>query len=276
MDAHPYLTTLSDAEWELIRPLLPPPPRTGHPRQQSLRTLLDAIFYAVRAGHAWRLLPREWPPWKTVSHYFRKWRLDGTWEAIHTALREALRVQVGREPQPTAGIIDSQSAKSSEQGGPRGFDGGKQLSGRKRHVVVDTQGLLLKVVVHPANLHDRVGAKLLLRGLDRAFPRLRHLWADQGYAGALRTWTREQTGIELEVVYPWWRHLQRSMPETLEAMGFAGGFHVLPRRWVVERTFAWLGRYRRLCRDYERLAATTEALILVSMSRLMLRRLARS
>jgi putative transposase len=275
MDAHPYLTTLSDAEWELVRPLLPPPATTGHPRRHGLRTLLDAIFYAVRAGHAWRLLPREWPPWKTVYHYFRKWRLDGTWERLHTALREALRAQVGREPQPSAGVIDSQSAKSSEQGGPRGFDGGKKVSGRKRHVVVDTQGLVLRVVVHPANLHDRVGAKLVLQGLDRASPRLRHLWADQGYAGALRDWTRQQTGIELEVVYPWWRQIKRYMPELLEPLGVGEGFHVLPRRWVVERTFAWLGRYRRLSRDYERLAATTEALVLVAMSRLMLRRLAR-
>ncbi len=149
------------------------------------------------------------------------------------------------------------------------------MCGRKRHVVVDTQGLLLKVVVHPANLHDRVGAKRLLRGLDRVFPRLRHVWADQGYAGVLRTWTREQTGIELEVVYPWWRQIKRYLPDLLEPLGVGTGFHVLPRRWVVERTCAWLGRYRRLSRDDERLAATTEALILVAMSRLMLRRLAR-
>jgi putative transposase len=195
---------------------------------------------------------------------------------IHTALREALRVRVGREPQPSAGIVDSQSAKTSEQGGPRGFDGGNKISGRKRHVVVDTQGLVLRVVVHPANLHDRVGAKLILRDLDQAFPRLRHLWADQGYAGALREWGREQTGIELEVVYPWWRQIKRYLPDLLEPLGVGKGFHVLPRRWVVERTFAWLGRYRRLGRDYERLAATTEALVLVAMSRLMLRRLARA
>jgi putative transposase len=275
MDTHAYSTTLTDAEWELVRPLLPPPSGTGRPRQHSLRRLLDAIFYAVRAGHAWRLLPYEWPPWKTVYHYFRQWRLDGTWEAIHTALRESLRRRVGRDPQPSAAIIDSQSAKSSEQGGPRGFDGGKKVSGRKRHVLVDTQGLLLKVVVHPAHLHDRVGAKLVLRDLDTTFPRLQHIWADQGYAGALRAWTRERTGIELEVVYPWWRQLKRYMPETLEALGLAKGFHVLPRRWVVERTFAWMGRYRRLSRDYERLCATTEALVFVAMSRLMLRRLVR-
>jgi len=141
-------------------------------------------------------------------------------------------------------------------------------------VLVDTQGLLLKVVVHPAGRHDRVGAKQVLRALDAAFPHLERIWADQGYAGALREWTRQQTGIELEVVYPWWRQIKRYFPDMLEPLGVAKGFHVLPRRWVVERTFAWLGRYRRLSKDYERLCATTEALIHIAMSRLMLRRLA--
>ena len=274
MDSHSYSTTLTDAEWALIQPLLPAEAPTGRPRTHSLRTIVDAIFYAVRAGHAWRLLPQEWPPWKTIYHYFRRWRLDGTWERIHTALREALRRQVGRQAQPSAGIIDSQSAKTTEQGGPHSFDGGKKINGRKRHVVVDTQGLVLKVVVHPAGLHDRVGAKLVLQALNRIFPRLRHLWADQGYAGVLRDWTREQTGIELEVVYPWWRQLQRYFPDTLKEAGFQPGFHVLPRRWVVERTFAWLGRYRRLSKDYERLCETTETLIYIAMARLMLHRLA--
>jgi putative transposase len=139
---------------------------------------------------------------------------------------------------------------------------------------VDTQGLLLKVVVHPAGLHDRVGAKLVLRALNGIFPRLRHLWDDQGYAGVLRAWTQEQTGIELEVVYPWWRQLKRYFPQMLEETGFQVGFHVLPRRWVVKRTFAWLGRYRRLSKDYERLCETTETLILIAMVRLMLRRFA--
>jgi putative transposase len=145
-------------------------------------------------------------------------------------------VRVGRDSQPSAGIIDSQSAKTTEQGGPHRFDGGKKINGRKRHLVVDTQGLVLKVVVHPAGLHDRVGAKLVRQALHRVFPRLQHLWADQGYAGALRQWTREQTGMELEVFYPWWRNLKRYFPEMLEASGFQKGFHVVPRRAVVERT----------------------------------------
>lgn len=275
MDTHPYSTTLTDAEWAVLEPLLPSPATTGRPRKHTVRTILDAIFYAVRAGHAWRLLPQEWPPWKTIYHYFRAWRLDGTWERIHTAVREAVRRQVGRDAQPSAAIIDSQSAKTMEQGGPHSFDGGKKINGRKRHVLVDTQGLLLKVVVHPAGVHDRVGAKQVLRDLPTEYPRLEHIWADQGYAGALRTWTQEQTGIELEVVYPWWRQIKRYFPDMLEPLGVAQGFHVLPRRWVVERTFAWLGRYRRLSKDYERLCATTETLIHIAMTRLMLHRLAR-
>jgi putative transposase len=213
---------------------------------------------------------------QTTYHYFRQFRREGTWEQVQTHLRELARERAGREPTPSAAIIDSQSVKT-HQGGPRGFDGGKKVNGRKRHVLVDTLGLLLKVVVHPADLHDRLGAKLVLGALGTdlpLFPRLRHIWADQGDAGALRQWTREHLGIELEVVYPWWRNLKRYFPDLLDDMGFQPGFHVLPRRWVVERTFAWLGRSRRLSRDYERLPTSSEALIYLTSVRLLLHRLA--
>lgn len=190
------------------------------------------------------------------------------------ALREQDRARQGRHPEPSAGIIDSQSARTTEQGGPHGFDGGKKVNGRKRHLLVDTMGLVLMAVVHPADVHDREGGKLVLHSLGGRFPRLRHIGADQGYAGAFRQWAKTQAGIAVEVVYPWWRQLKRYDPELLEAMGYQPGFNVLARRWVVERTFAWLGRYRRLSKDYERLPATSEALVYLASIRLLLRRLA--
>lgn len=200
------------------------------------------------------------------------WRDEGWWEQVHTRLWEVARQRVGRDADPSAAIIDSHSVKT-QQDGPRGYDGGKMLSGRKRHLLVDTLGLLLKVVVHPANPHDRLGAKLVLEMLRTAFPRLRHIWADQAYAGASRQWSAERLGIELEVVYPWWRRLQRHLPELLGDMGFQPGFHVLPRRLVVERTISWLGRSRRLSRDYERPPVSSEAQVYVTCIRLLLVRL---
>lgn len=267
-----YPSDLTDAEWAVIGAFLPPAKPGGRPRSVDVRRIMNGLFYLVRSGCAWRYLPRDYGLWSTVYHYFRQFCRDGTWEQLHARLRELVRVRAGREPTPSAAIIDRQSVKT-HQGGPRGFDGGKKVSGRKRHVLVDTLGLLLKVVVHPANLHDRLGAKLVLGALGANFPRLQHIWADQGYAGALRQWTRQNLDVELEVVYPWWRQLKRYFPDLLDDLGVVPGFHVLPRRWVVERAFSWLGRSRRLSREYERLPTSSEALIYLTCIRLLLARL---
>jgi putative transposase len=262
VDNQRYPSDLTDSHWHLIKGLLPPPARRGRRRRLELREVLNAICYLVKGGIQWRMLPREFPCWQSVYSYFRRWRRDGTWRRIHDALRACVRRKAGRHKHPTGGCLDSQSVATTEMAAPRtrGCDWHKRVKGRKRHLLTDTQGLVLAVSVTTANVQDKVGALLVLTGRGGAGKKLRRVWADGAYRterGHLAAWL-ERHRINLTPVVP---------PDGQR------GFQVLPRRWVVERTFGWLYQSRRLSKDYERLPETSEVLIYVAMTRLMLRRL---
>ena len=258
----PYPTDLTEEQWKRIAPLIPPVKKGGRPARYERREIVSAIFYQMRGGAAWRMLPHDLPPWRITYHYFRVWRKDGSWERIHNRLRGDVREAAGRERTPSAGCLDSQSVKTTERGGVHGYDAGKKVNGRKRHVLVDTLGLVWLLVVTAASVQDRDGARTLLQVLATRMKRLRVIWADGGYAGALVDWVRslrKRDKVRLELV-------NRS------AQG--KGFQRLPHRWIVERTFGWFNRWRRLSKDYEYLTETSETAIRVVMIHLMARRLA--
>jgi putative transposase len=257
-----YASDTTDEEWKVIEPLMPGRRRRGRPREIDLRVIVDAILYVAATGCQWRAMPKDFPPCSSIQYYFYKWRGSGLWHTINDALVQRMRQKQGRNLSPSAGIIDSQTVKTTESGGPSGFDMAKRTKGRKRHIVTDTEGSLLTVLVQPANVQDNHGAVPLLRIIGRMFPRLRHIFADRVYRGPKLLAALADLGKwAIEIV--------------TRSQSF-GTFKPEPRRWVVERSFAWFGRNRRLAKDFEASIASSEAWVFIASVRLLSRRLART
>lgn len=255
-----YPSDVDDATWDLIAPVLAPQTSRGRPRLHTDRLIYNAILYVLRGGISWRMLPSPFPPWPTVYGRFRTWADNGIWQKLTNTMRQTLRIELGRDPNPSAGVIDSQSVPTGPGGGVVGNDPAKKVRGRKRHLLVDTEGLVVSVVVTPANVQDPVAAPEVLEEAVACSSRLAHIWGDARYQGKLVSWARETLGISLEIV-------KRPPGQR--------GFVVQPRRWVVERSFAWLDRYRRLARDWEAASWSACAFVHIAASNLMARRIAR-
>lgn len=255
-----YPTSLSDAQWDILQLILPKRAKRGRP-PTDLRRILDSILYVLKGGIPWRLLPSDFPPWKTVYHLFRKWARAGVWSVLNDLLRTEVRAQEGKRSRPTAAIMDSQSVKSDPHGGKVGYDAAKRIKGRKRHLLVDTLGLVLGALVSPANVPEREGGQSLLKVAQGSLNWLRRLWVDGGYSGETFAQQVKEMRPKLKV-------------EVVKRSDDMKGFKVLPRRWLVERTFGWLMRHRRLVRDYETTESSAEAWIYLAMIRIQIRRLA--